>query len=166
MATCGDPGCGLRSGERTDHPAVMRVLLWFSLAVLIGCKAHQPPDDAVAVRLRSVVVDTCTAMRMDQQPSGRVLDDQVGLLTMRLSADQVQKITGGTIDRAVVVQGYRAALARRAERQSRSAPPRLLVFLVDHQPQWSNDQTLLAAALLAQYEHEAKLAAPPPTLNN
>lgn len=166
MATRGDAGCGLRCGERTDHPAIMRALLWFSLAVLIGCKAHQPPDDAVKVRLRSVVVDTCTAMRLEQQPSGRALDDQVGLLAMRLSAEQVRQIADGTIDRPVVVQGYRAALARRAERQSRSAPPRLLVFLVDHQPQWSNDQTLLAAALLAQYEHEARLAAPPPTLNN
>jgi hypothetical protein len=96
-----------------------------------------------------------------ERPSGRALDDQIGLLTMRLSPDVVQKVDGGTFDRVVVVQGYRAALARRAERQSRSEPPRLLVFLIEKQPMWSTDQTLLAAALLAQYEQEAKLAAPP-----
>lgn len=146
--------------------ATMRRLVMVALIVLVGCKAHTPPDSAVSARLRLMVEATCVAMALPEadRPSGRALDDQVGLLTMRLSPDLVQKIDDGTFDRQVVAQGYRAALARRAERQSRSEPPRLLAFLIEQQPSWSTDQTLLAAALLAQYEHEAKLAPPPPEL--
>jgi hypothetical protein len=147
------------------HPSMvpMRRLIVVALILLAGCKAHTPPDAAVSARLRPMVEATCVAMALPEaeRPSGRALDDQIGLLTMRLSPDVVQKVDGGTFDRVVVVQGYRAALARRAERQSRSEPPRLLVFLIEKQPMWSTDQTLLAAALLAQYEQEAKLAAPP-----
>ncbi len=144
----------------------MRRLTVVALIVLAGCKVHTPPDAAVSARLRPTVEATCVAMALPEaeRPSGRTLDDQIGLLTMRLSPALVQKIDGGTFDRGVVEQGYRAALARRAQRQSRSEPPRLLVFLIDKQPTWSTDQTLLAAALLAQYEHEAKLAPPPAEL--
>jgi hypothetical protein len=137
-----------------------------ALLVLVGCKAHTPPDATVSARLRPTVEATCVAMALPEaeRPSGRTLDDQIGLLTMRLSPALVREIDGGTCDRATVDQGYRAALARRAQRQSRSEPPRLLVFLIEKQPTWSTDQTLLAAALLAQYEHEAKLAPPPAEL--
>ena len=142
----------------------MRRLVVLALIVLAGCKAHTPPDGAVSARLRPMVEATCAAMALPEaeRPSGRMLDDQIGLLTMRLTPELVQKIDAGIFDREVVATGYRAALARRAERQSRSEPPRLLVFLIDKVPTWSTDQTLLAAALLAQYEHEARLA-PPPT---
>lgn len=141
----------------------MHRLLLVALIVLAGCKAHTPPDAAVAARLRPVVEATCVAMALPEgeRPAGRLLDDQVGLLAMRLTPTLVQEIDSGRCDRAVVEGGYRAALARRAQRGSRSEPPRLLVFLIDRQPVWTTDQTLLAAALLAQYEHEARLAAPP-----
>lgn len=144
----------------------MRHLLMVALIVLVGCKAHKPPDNAISVRLRLTVEETCSAMALPEaeRPSGRLLDDQVGLLTMRLSPELVRKIDDGAFDRQVVAQGYRAALARRAQRQSRSEPPQLLVFLIDQQPDWSTNQTLLAAALLAQYEHEARLAPPPAEL--
>ena len=142
--------------------AIMRLLIVMAVIVLVGCKAHQPPDDAVSARLRQSVEATCRAMALpvDEHPSGRALADQVGLLTMRLSPELIQRIDAGTFDRSVVAEGYRAALARKAQRESRSEPPRLLVFLIERQPTWSTDQTLLAAALLAQYEHEARL--PPP----
>lgn len=147
------------------HPSMvpMRPLIVVVFILLAGCKAHTPPDAALSARLRPMVETTCVAMGLPaaERPSGRTLDDQIGLLAMRLSAGLVQKIDAGKVDRVVVVQGYRDALARRVERQSRSEPPRLLVFLIEKQPAWSTDQTLLAAALLAQYEHEAKLAAPP-----
>ena len=144
----------------------MRRLAVLALIVLAGCKAYTPPDGAVSARLRPMVEATCAAMALPEaeRPSGRTLDDQIGLLTMRLTPELVQKIDAGTFDREVVATGYRAALARRAERQSRSEPPRLLVFLIDQQLTWSTDQTLLAAALLAQYEQEARLAAPPTEL--
>jgi len=146
----------------------MRRLLVVAVILLVGCKAHTPPDAAVSARLRPTVEATCVAMALPkaERPAGRALDDQVGLLAMRLSSELVQKIDHGALDRSAVVLGYRDALARRAERQSRSEPPRLLVFLIDQQATWSIDQTLLAKALLAQYEHEAKLAAPPPGLTN
>lgn len=144
----------------------MRRLLALSLLLVIGCKAHQPPDEAVQVRLRTVVVSTCADMGLGEaeRPSGRALDDQVGLLAMRVPAKRVAEIDQGSLDRRVVVDAYRAALARRDERQSTSQPPKLLVFLIDRQAQWSSDQTLLAAALLSQFEHEAKLTPPPPEL--
>ncbi len=144
----------------------MRCLLGLSLVLLIGCQAHQPPDDAVQTRLRGVVVSTCADMGLSdaQRPSGRALDDQVGLLAMRVTAKRVAEIDRGALDRQVVVEAYRAALARRDQRQSRSQPPKLLVFLVEQRAQWSPDQTLLAAALLSQYEHEAKLTPPPAEL--
>jgi hypothetical protein len=144
---------------------MLRVLV-LALILLAGCKAHTPPDDALSARLRPAVTATCVAMALPEaeRPTGRALDDQVGLLAMRLSAQRVQDIDRGALDRGVVVQAYRDALARRAERQSHSEAPRLLVFLVEQQTPWSIDQTLLAAALLAQYEHEAKLAPPPPDL--
>ena len=144
----------------------MRRLVLIALVVLAGCKAHAPPDSAVSARLRPVVEATCVAMALPEadRPTGRLLDDQVGLLAMRLTPKLLQEIDSGTCDRVVVEQGYRAALARRAQRESRSEPPRLLVFLIDKQPAWTTDQTLLAAALLAQYEHEARLAPPPAEL--
>ena len=143
----------------------MRLVVLVVLVALVGCKAHTPPDSAVASRLRPVVEATCVAMALPaaQRPTGRALDDQIGLLAMRLSDERVRQIDAGTLDRVAIIDGYRAALARRAERHSRAEPPRLLAFLVE-QPQWSVDQALLAAALLAQYEHEAKLAPPPPGL--
>jgi hypothetical protein len=134
-------------------------------AVIAGCTAHAPPDAAVRARLRPAVEATCIAMGLpdDERPSGRALDDQVGLLAMRLSAERVRAVDAGTLDRAVVVEAYRATLVRRDERRSRAQAPRLLVFLVTV-PQWNAEQTLLAAALLAQYEHEARLEPPPPGL--
>jgi len=144
----------------------MHRVVVFALILLAGCKAHTPPDEALSARLRLAVDATCAAMALPEaeRPSGRALADQVGLLAMRLSSQRVQEIDSGILDRSVVVRAYREALARRAERQSRSDPPRLLVFLVEQQASWSSDQTLLAAALLAQYEREAKLAPPPPDL--
>lgn len=146
--------------------ATMYRVLVIAVMLLVGCKAHTPPDTGLTARLGPAVTATCVAMALPEaeRPSGRALDDQVGLLAMRLSAQRVQDIDRGALDRSVVVEAYRAALARRIERQSRSEPPRLLVFLVEKQSPWSTDQTLLAAALLAQYEHEAKLKAPPPDL--
>ena len=135
---------------------------WLQLCavmVVFGCQAHTPPDDAVAARLRRAVQATCTAMAIptEEQPTGRALDDQVGLLAMRLSAERVSSIDSGTLDRQVVVEAFQAALKRRAARQSTSQPPRLLVFLLEKTPHWSNDQILLASALLAQFENEAQL---------
>lgn len=104
------------------------------------------------------------AVPIDQRPSGRALDDQVGLLAMRLSPERVQSVDSGALDRAVVVEAYQNALKRRAARHGTSKPPQLLVFLVEQTTQWSRDQTLLAAALLAQYEQEARLAEPAPGL--
>lgn len=130
-----------------------------AVLVVFGCQAHTPPDDAVAARLRRAVQVTCTAMALpaEEQPTGRALDDQVGLLAMRLSAERVSAIDSGTLDRQVVVEAFQAALKRRAARQSTSQPPRLLVFLIEKTPQWSSDQMVLASALLAQYENEAQL---------
>lgn len=147
------------------HPSMtlMRLLVVLVVLVLVGCSAHTPPDAALTARLRPVVEASCVAMGLPEadRPRGRALDDQVGLLAMRLvSSNLVAKVDSGTYDRTVVVEGYRAALARREERRSRAEPPRLLVHLVG-QAQWTTDQTLLAAALLAQYEQEARLAPPP-----
>ncbi len=140
-------------------------MLLLSIA-MSGCQAHKPPDGAITERLRAAVDATGSAMAVpaDQRPSGRGLDDQIGLLAMRLSSQRVQDIDSGALDRAVVVEAYHNAQKRRAARQGTSQPPRLLVFLIDQQPQWSRDQTLLAAALLAQYEQEARLGEPTPGL--
>jgi hypothetical protein len=62
------------------------------------------------------------------------------------------------------VTEYRETLKRRAARASSALMPDLLVFLVDHAETWSVEQALLAAALLAQYQEEAKLGPPPPEL--
>lgn len=144
----------------------MRWLLILPLALLLGCQAHQPPDEAVSGRLRAAVAATVAAMALpaDQRPDGRELADQVGLLAMRLSPERVRSVDGGALDRAVVVEAYQNALKRRAARQGTSTAPLLLVFLVDQQASWSLDQTLLAAALLAQFEHEAQLTEPTPGL--
>ena len=141
-------------------------MIAFALLVLVSCQAHTPPDDVVATRLRAAVIITCTAMGLpaEEHPTGRALDDQVGLLAMRLSTERVNSITSGALDRRVVIDAFQAALKRRAARQSTSEPPRLLAFLLDKVPQWSNDQTLLASALLAQFEHEAQLVPKSPGL--
>jgi hypothetical protein len=138
----------------------------FFLLALMGCQAHTPPDDVVATRLRVAVTATCAAIGLpiEERPTGRALDDQVGLLAMRLSAERVNSINSGALDRQVVLAAFQAALKRRAARQSTSEPPRLLAFLLDKVPQWTNDQTLLASALLAQFEHEAQLVPKSPGL--
>ncbi len=159
--------CGhhLREWVRRKH-VTMRWLIIVSTLLLFGCQAHQPPDEVVSGRLRAAVEVTTSAMALpaEQRPSGRELDDQIGLLAMRLSVERVQKIDSGTFDRAVVVEAYQNALKRRAARQGTSMAPQLLVFLIDQQAQWSRDQTLLAAALLAQYEQEARLTESTPGL--
>ena len=134
-------------------------MMTLALLAQMGCQAHTPPDDVVATRLRLTVIATCAAMGLPPEghPTGRALDDQVGLLAMRLSAERVNSITSGALDRQVVLNAFQAALKRRAARQSTSEPPRLLTFLLDKVPQWTVDQTLLASALLVQFEHEAQL---------
>lgn len=160
--------CPVAAGDRAPGAFVRRtviVALLIASALIAGCTAHAPPDEAVRARLRPAVEAACIAMGLppEQRPTGRALDDQVGLLAMRLSPDRVRAVDAGTLDRTVVVEAYRATLARRDERRSRAQAPRLLVFLVTL-PQWNAEQTLLAAALLAQYEHEARLEPPPPGL--
>ena len=150
---------------RRKH-VLMRWLIIMSTLLVIGCQAHKPPDDVVSGRLRAAVAATTSAMALpaEQRPNGRELEDQIGLLAMRLSTERVQKVDSGTLDRVVVVEAYQNALKRRAARQGTSVAPRLLVFLIEQQAQWSADQTLLAAALLAQYEQEARLTESKPGL--
>jgi hypothetical protein len=137
------------------------------VAVLVtGCSAHQPPDDGVAMELKSAVVATLTAMALpvDKQPSERVLDDQARLLACRLEPGRTADIRAGKISREAVVAGYRETMKRKAQRPTAPNAPLLLGQLVDRTPTWTIAQCLLAEALLAQYQQEAKLAPPAPGL--
>jgi hypothetical protein len=139
-----------------------RLASMMMILLLAACDAHQPPDDGVSGRLREAVRATCIAMELpaEKRPEGRLLDDQVRLLAMRLTPQRVAEIDTGRLDRVVVAEAFGNALKRRTAKGSTSLPPRLLVFLVERQPTWSVDQVLLASALLAQYEHEALLVPP------
>lgn len=136
------------------------------MGVLAGCTQHQPPDDTLSVELRRASEATMTAMAVPeaQRPSGRALDDQVRLLACRLDAAQADSVRAGRVARTAVVTEYRETLKRRAARESSALPPKLLTHLVEQTATWSVDQTLLAAALLAQYQDEAKLRPPLPEL--
>ena len=100
------------------------------------------------------------ALPVDQQPDDRSLTTQSRLLACRLSPERVSLLQAGTLDRQAVIDGYQNALKRRAAKQSTAQAPTLLVFLIEKLPKWSIDQTMLAAALLAQFEDEAKLVLP------
>jgi hypothetical protein len=136
-------------------------LIGLSLCVvlLLGCSAHPGPDDAFVRDLRTAVAHTLTAMAVpdDQRPSGRVLDDQVRLLSCRLNAVRREQLTSGVLDRPAIAEAYNAARQRAEAKKSRLQPPKLLTFLIDQQPAWTREQIILAAALLAQWEDEAKL---------
>lgn len=135
----------------------------FIIAVFVaGCSAHQPPDDGVAMELKSAVIATLAALALptDQQPSDRVLDDQARLLACRLAPGRTADIRAGTVPREAIVAGYRETLKRKAQRPSAPDAPRLLVQLVERTPTWTIAQCLLAEALLAQYQQEAHLAPP------
>jgi hypothetical protein len=141
----------------------MRALIGIVLVILlVGCKAHTPPDDAVAKQINAAVTVTLSMMAIpqDQQPSEQTLASQSRLLACRLSPERVGLIQAGTLDRIAVIEGYQSALKRRAAKGSVAQPPTMLVHLIDHQQKWSIDQTMLAAALLAQFEDEAKLNLP------
>lgn len=143
----------------------MRRLLLVAL-LAAGCSAHQPPDDGVAAELRSAVTATLAAMAVpaERQPSARVLDDQVRLLACRLMPERAADIRAGRVPREAIVAGWRETLKRKAQRPSAPAAPQLLVQLVEHTPAWTTAQCLLAEALLAQYQQEARLGPPKPGL--
>ena len=137
------------------------------IAVLVaGCSAHQPPDDGVAAELKSAVTVTLTAMALpaDKQPTDRVLDEQARLLACRLEAGRAADIRAGKVPREQIAAGYRETMKRKAQRPSAPNPPHLLTQLIEHTPTWTIAQCLLAEALLAQYQQEAKLAPPAPGL--
>lgn len=139
----------------------------FIVAVLVaGCSAHQPPDDGVATELKSAVTATLATMALpaDKQPTERVLDDQARLLACRLEAGRTAEIRAGKVPREEIVAGFRETLKRKAQRPSAPQAPQLLVQLVEHTPTWTIAQCLLAEALLAQYQQEARLAPPAPGL--
>jgi len=141
----------------------MRLLIGCLMVVLlVSCKAHTPPDDVATTQIRSAVVVTMLAMALpaDQQPDDRSLTSQSRLLACRLSPERVSLLQAGTLDQQAIIDGYQNALKRRAAKHSTAQAPRLLVFLIDKLPRWSVDQTMLAAALLAQFEDEAKLSLP------
>ncbi len=145
------------------HYLFMRLLIGCLIAVLLAsCKAHAPPDDVATTQIRSAVVVTMSAMGLpaDQQPDDRSLSSQSRLLACRLSPERLSLLRGGALDRQAVIDGYHNTLKRRAAKQSTAQAPTLLVFLIEKSPTWSVDQTMLAAALLAQFEDEAKLALP------
>jgi hypothetical protein len=142
-------------------------LLGLSLCVvllmgLMSCSAHPGPDDVFVRDLHVAVKHTLTAMAVpeDKRPSGRVLDDQVRLLSCRLNTVRREQLTSGTLDRSAIVEAYADARKRAEAKSSRLNPPTLLTFLMDQQPQWTREQIILAAALLAQWEDEAKLTLP------
>jgi hypothetical protein len=141
----------------------MRLLIG-SLLVLsfVSCTAHTPPDDAVAMQIAKAVEVTVVAMELpaEQRPGGNILASQSRLLACRLTPERVTLLHAGKLDRVSVIDGYNDALKRRAAKQSTAQAPTLLVFLVEKLPQWSIDQTILAAALLAQFEDEAHLVLP------
>ena len=148
----------------------MRHLLLFAVLVAVlvaGCSAHQPPDDGVASELKSAVTATLVAMALptDKQPSERVLDDQARLLACRLEAGRTADIRAGKVPREQIIAGYRETLKRKAQRPTAPNAPQLLAQLVEHTPTWTIAQCLLAEALLAQYQQEAKLAPPAPELD-
>ncbi len=132
-----------------------------------GCSAHQPPDDGVATELKSAVVVTLATMALpaDKQPTERVLDDQARLLACRLEPGRTAEIRAGKVPREAIISGYRETLKRKAQRPSAPDAPHLLVQLVEHTPAWTIAQCLLAEALLAQYQQEAKLAPAAPGLD-
>ena len=132
------------------------------VVLLVSCKAHTPPDDVATKQIKAAVVLTMSAMALpvDQQPDDRSLTTQSRLLACRLSPERVSLLQAGTLDRQAVIDGYQNALKRRAAKQSTAQAPTLLVFLIEKLPKWSIDQTMLAAALLAQFEDEAKLVLP------
>ena len=143
----------------------MRRLLIVAVFVA-GCSAHQPPDDGVAVELKSAVTATLTAMVLpaDKQLTDRVLDEQARLLACRLMPERTADIRAGKVPREAIAAGHRETMKRKAQRPSAPNPPQMLTHLIEHTPTWTIAQCLLAEALLAQYQQEAQLAPPAPGL--
>jgi hypothetical protein len=133
--------------------------LMIGAVLLCGCSAHQPPADGVTLRIKAGVIETLTAMALpaEQQPQGRILDDQSRLLACRLSPERISELDRGVLDRQAIMLGYANALKRRVAKRSKAEAPALLVFLIEKTQAWSANQTMLAAALLVQFEQEARL---------
>jgi hypothetical protein len=138
------------------------------LAVLLaGCAAHQPPEDALATELKAAIGATLATMALpaERQPGERVIDDQARLLACRLEPGRAAGIRAGKVPREEILAGWRETMKRKAQRPAAPAAPQLLVQLVDQVPTWTTAQCLLAEALLAQYQQEARLAPPAPGLD-
>ena len=149
------------------HPphAALRAALLAALVLVAGCSTPQAPDAALIEELRPAVETTVAAMALPaaEQPSARDLDAQLQVLSCRVTPAHAAAIRAGTHGRNAALADWRELQGRRATLRATQEPPRLLVWLVAHEP-WTTGQGLLAEALLRQYESEAGLAAPEPEL--
>jgi hypothetical protein len=145
--------------------ASLAAALLAAVLLAAGCSTPQAPDAALIDELRPAVEATVAAMALPaaEQPSARDLDAQLQMLSCRVTPAHAAAIRAGTHGRAALLADWRDLLGRRATLQRTQQPPRLLAWLVAHEP-WSTGQALLAEALLRQYENEAGLDAPDPVL--
>ncbi len=131
-----------------------------ALVLVTGCSTPQAPDAALIEELRPAAAETIAAMALPtaELPSARDLDAQLQVLSCRVTPAHAAAIRAGTHDRSAALADWRELLRRRASLQRTQEPPRLLAYLVAHEP-WTTGQGLLAEALLRQYENEAGLTA-------
>lgn len=143
----------------------LHATLLTALLLAVGCSTPQAPDAALIDELRPAAEATVAAMGLPEgeRPSARELDAQLQVLSCRVTPAHAAAIRAGTHGRNAALADWHELLRRRATLQRTLEPPRLLAWLVAHEP-WSIGQGLLAEALLRQYESEAGLEAPEPGL--
>lgn len=146
------PGC--HPGPSLGRTAALLA----AMLLAVGCSTPQAPDAALIEELRPAVMATVVAMDVPaaERPSARDLDAQLQVLSCRVTPAHAAAIRAGTHGRSAALADWRELLRRRASLHATQEPPRLLAWLVTHEP-WTTGQALLAEALLRQYENEAGL---------
>lgn len=134
-------------------------LLLAGLLLLAGCQPPPSPDAAVVADLRAGVESTLDAMRLpaEQRPSGRALDDSVGLLSIQSPPERQALIRSGRIGADAVVRTAREQLFLFARQRPGLTAPAMLSWLAAYPEGLTTAQLLVLDALTSQLEREARL---------
>lgn len=143
------------------RPAILLpLLLWLTGCLPEPSPHHEPLDDALALEVRTALVDTIASIDPGSMPSERKLDWEAELLAnfARDASPAFDAIREGRLEDARLQDLGRDLVARMAERGVEGMrPPLILSALLEREPPLEPGARLLLLGSLNRLASEAKL---------